>query len=84
MTKEVGKFKIEDGALYGPAQYMEEQGDARLAEILAGNNTVFNMTAGLSPDVETAVLVNLQTDYAGWLGVNQMMNFVQRKGGTSK
>lgn len=67
----VGKFEIENGVLSGPAQYMAEQGNAKLDAIMAGNDTVFNMTAHLSPSVEIAVLVALQTDYAGWVGMKQ-------------
>lgn len=78
MTKTVGRFTIDGETLSGPAEYMREQGDARLAEVLAGKNEVFNMTAHLSPDVETALLVNLQTDFAGWLGTRQMMEWLKR------
>ena len=72
MKKTVKRFTIEDGILSGPARYMEEQGNAKLDRILAGEDTVFNMSAHLSPDVETAVLVALQTDFAGWLGMEEM------------
>src|SRR5215218_7547609 len=66
---EVGRFYVEGGALYGPADYMREQGDAKLAGILAGTDTVFNMTSHLSPNIYTAILVAMQTDYAGWHGM---------------
>lgn len=66
---EVGKFYVEGGALYGPADYMREQGDEKLARILAGEDTVFNMTSHLSPNIYTAILVAMQTDYAGWHGM---------------
>lgn len=65
---EVGRFILEDGALSGPAEYMAEQGNARLESILSGNDVVFNMSAHYSPNTETAILVLLQTDYAGWIG----------------
>ena len=68
----VGRFSLEGGVLSGPAQYMEEQGNAKLDKILAGKDTVFNMTAHLSPNAETAVLVALQTDFAGWLGMKEV------------
>jgi hypothetical protein len=74
----VGRFYIEGGALYGPALYMQEQGDAKLAGILAGTDTVFNMTSHLSPDIYTAILVALQTDYAGWAGMRQLINDLTR------
>ncbi len=77
--KTVGRFYIEDGALYGPALYMQEQGDAKLAGILAGTDTVFNMTAHYSPDLETAILVALQTDYAGWAGARQLIQMLDNE-----
>lgn len=76
--KTVGQFTIEGDTLSGPKQYMEEQGDAKLALILKGEDTIFNMTAHLSPDVETAVLVRLQTDYAGWLGMKQAEGWLSK------
>ena len=78
MAKEVGQFRIDDeGALWGPKAYMNEQGDAHLAKVLAGECVSFNMTAHLSPDVETAILVSLQTNYAGWKGVRDLLAVVQ-------
>ncbi len=71
MTKTVGQFSMEEGILSGPRDYMEEQGNALVDRILAGEETVFNLTAGESPDLETAILVRLQTDYAGWLGFKE-------------
>ncbi len=70
-VKVVGQFTCEDGILCGPRDYMKEQGNALLDKILVGEDTVFNMTATQSPDIETAILVRLQTDYAGWLGLKQ-------------
>jgi hypothetical protein len=67
----VGQFTYEDGILLGPRDYMLEQGNALLDKILAGEDTIFNLTEDESPDVETAILVRLQTDYAGWLGLKQ-------------
>ncbi len=73
-----GTFTIdEEGHLYGPKQYMEEQGNAKLRKILDGKDEVFNMTAHLSPDAETALLVHMQTDYAGWLGFRQMLSWTK-------
>lgn len=70
----VGQFEIKGGNLYAPEQYMNERGNARVDEILEGKNTMFNMTAHLSPTPETALLVNLQTDYAGWKGTKQLLD----------
>jgi hypothetical protein len=70
MAKTVGRFTLDDdGGLSGPKEYMEEQGNAKLDAILDGKDAIFLATAHLSPDMETAILVALQTDYAGWKGV---------------
>ena len=78
-VKVVGRFTYEDGILCGPKDYMEERGNALLDEILAGEDTIFNMTRGQSPDVETAILVRLQTDYAGWLGLKQAEGWLKHE-----
>lgn len=67
----VGRFTYEEGILLGPRDYMLEQGNALLDKILAGGDAIFNMTNAQSPDIERAILVRLQTDYAGWLGLGQ-------------
>ena len=69
--KVVGHFTLEDVLLCGPLDYMEVQGNALLDKILVGDDPIFNMTQDQSPDIETAILVRLQTDYAGWLGLKQ-------------
>lgn len=69
----VGRFEYEDGAISGPAEYMNEKGNAKLDGILAGTDVVFNMSAGYSPNIETAVLVAMQTDFAGWHGSRSFM-----------
>ena len=70
----VGKFVYENGSISGPALYMEEQGNRRLGQILSGHDVVFNMSAHLSPNIETAILVLMQTDYAGWAGSRQFFS----------
>ncbi len=75
-NKKLGVFEIRDGALYGPVEYMREQGDAKLESILAGNDVVFNFGCLKSPDVETALLVAMQTNYAGWKGTRSLINFL--------
>jgi hypothetical protein len=74
-TITVGRFSHDPttGTLTGPAAYMREQGDAYLAETLAGKNEAFNRSAHFSPNVETALLVYLQTDYAAWAGARDLM-----------
>jgi hypothetical protein len=79
MTKTIGSFTLADGILSGPQDYMIERGNALTDRILAGEDTIYNLTASQSPDVETAVLVRLQTDYAGWLGLKQAESWL--KGG---
>ena len=73
MSKKAGSFELIDGMLYGPQAYMEAKGDKLLEAIQAGEDAIFNMTCGYSPDLEMAVLVRLQTDYAGWLGMQQTL-----------
>jgi hypothetical protein len=75
--KVVGHFTLEDGLLCGPRDYMEEQGNALLDKILVGEDPIFNMTKDQSPDIETAILVRLQTDYAGWLGLKQAKGWLK-------
>lgn len=74
----VGRFELEDGILKAPARYMDERGDALVDAIFAGEDVIFNTTANLSPDAETALLVRLQTDYAGWLGMKQVEGWLRR------
>ena len=71
MKKQVGAFTIENGTLSGPARYMAEQGSEKLARITRGEDVVFNASMLHSPDVETGILVAMQTDYAGWLGMQE-------------
>ncbi len=77
--KVVGQFTYEDGILCGPRDYLEEQGNALLDKILAGEDTIFNLTKDQSPDIETAILVRLQTDYAGWLGLKQAESWLKHE-----
>ncbi len=70
-SKRCGQFSMEDGILTAPRTCMEEQGNALVDKILAGEDMIFNMTSGQSPDAETAILVRLQTDYAGWIGFKE-------------
>ncbi len=72
MKTTVGRFTLDGTTLTGPQRYMREQGDARLAKMLAGEDPVFNASAHLSPNIETAILVWLQTDYAAWAGMQEL------------
>jgi hypothetical protein len=73
MKTTCGKFTLDNGTLTGPAEYMRQRGNALADAICAGKDAVFNMTSHLSPSVEMAVLVRLQTDYAAWRGARQLM-----------
>lgn len=71
----VGAFTMERGVVSGPADYMAARGNARLRRIEAGQDVVFNygISRGVSGNVETTVLVSLQTDYAAYLGEQEML-----------
>jgi hypothetical protein len=72
MTKTVGRFTYDTatGSLTGPKEYVEsEQYRNLIRNIEAGQSYVFNYGAGRpGADVVTALLVTVQTDYAGWHG----------------
>ena len=76
-VKVIGQFSYEEGILCGPRDYMEAHGRVLLDRILAGENAIFNLTQGQSPDVETAILVRLRTDYTGWLGLVQAESWLK-------
>jgi hypothetical protein len=75
-TVKVGRFEFESGTVSGPARYMEEKGNALISAIEKGEDMIFSMTAHYSPDVVTAILVRLQTDFAGWQGMKQMEGWI--------
>jgi len=72
--KTVGKFTIDEtGTVTGPAAYMRERGSARLRRIERGDDIVIRF--GLEQpgaDIETLILVSLQTDYAAYRGEVEM------------
>lgn len=68
-TKTVGDFSLDTdtGEITGPAAYMRSEDFADWkSRLRAGADPVVN--SGYSPDFFTAVLVSLQTNYAGWHG----------------
>lgn len=75
----VGKFTYDPDAetIEGPAAYMEDQGSDKLKKILDGKDMVFNMCSHHSPNIQTAILVSLQTDYAGWRGIRELIERVK-------
>jgi hypothetical protein len=68
--REVGRFVYdpETDTIEGPAAYMREQGNARLKAIAAGHDVVVSTGYARHGDMALAILVSLQTDYAGWVG----------------
>lgn len=65
----------------GPADYMKAQGSAKLDEILEGRSAGFNAMltcAPLGSSPIMIVLVALQTDFAGWLGMKQFESTFRR------
>ncbi len=80
-TVKVGAFEYDTttNSLVGPAEYMRERGDARLARIAAGQDTVFNYGSGRpGASTVTLTLVSLQTDYAAWRGTRDLLAGLRR------
>lgn len=71
-------FQIKDGTLSGPADYMQARGNAKVDKMLSGKDELFNACLSYSPNVETAICVWLQTDYAAYLGEIEMMGWTKR------
>jgi hypothetical protein len=79
MTATAKEFSIdiEKGTFRGPSEYMKAQGNQYLADICSGKNEVFNMFSHESPNLETAIVVFMQTDYAGWKGFNEAQRWTK-------
>lgn len=78
---EVGEFTLTaEGTLTGPAAYMEsEEYATTMRQIQAGTEPVFKYgAAGASPSAEIALLVAVQTSYAGWKGARQLLGALER------
>ena len=69
-------MRIENGKFYGPANYMKEQGNQDLDNILKGKDEMFNQCKHMSPSIETALCVWMQTRYAEWKGRKEMNSWV--------
>jgi len=67
---QVGEFKSDGKDVWGPATYMEVRGSEKLRRIESGTDEGFNAMCAAGQGISTVnlVLVCLQTDYAGWLG----------------
>lgn len=71
---EVGRFTFDSttGTVTGPADYMRSADYAAcIRSIESGTSHVFRAGLEHSPSVEVALLVTIQTDYAGWAGREQ-------------
>ncbi len=71
-TVEVGKFTFDptDGTITGPAAYMRSDDYRRCVQsITAGTSHTFRACCEHSPSFEVALLVTIQTNYAGWHGM---------------
>lgn len=71
-TTTVGKFTFDtaDSTVSGPADYIRSAEYARcIASIEGGTNPTFRAAVEHSPDFVTALLVTIQTNYAGWHGL---------------
>lgn len=78
---EVGEFTLDEatGAVAGPKGYMEERFSEFFERLKRGGCPTFEFgAAGGSPSVEVALLVAVQTDYAGWRGQKQMEGWLAR------
>lgn len=75
----VGEFKSDGKSVWGPERYMKEQGNAKLDAIMSGTDAAFEVMVRTAThnDPVRLVLVALQTDYAGWKGLNQMLEWIK-------
>lgn len=78
LNAKAGKFRIENGSFFGPADYMNEEGNDRLNKILAGQDTNVNIMGHLSPNLETAICVWMQTYYAAWKGAKEAESWMSK------
>lgn len=70
-TTTVGEFTYDSNhsSILGPAAYMRSADYAEcMASIKAGTNHTFQACLEHSPSFEVALLVTIQTNYAGWHG----------------
>ena len=70
----VGEFTFDptDSSVSGPAAFMQSAEYAEcIASIQAGTNHVFRAGMEHSPTLEVALLVTIQTVYAGWVGMQR-------------
>ena len=71
-TVTVGEFTFDpsDSSISGPASYMRSEDYRRcIQSIQDGSNTTFKLACEHAPSFEIALLVTIQTNYAGWHGM---------------
>jgi hypothetical protein len=69
------KFSFTDnGSIRGPKEYMDERGSDLLDDILNDDDDQFSEFLRRAPSAKKAMLVRLQTDYAGWKGQKEIAN----------
>lgn len=76
----VGKFIYDPatGMVSGPAEYMRSADyDRCIASIADGTNHTFRAAVAHAPDTVTAVLVTIQTSYAGWHGMQGIHRMIE-------
>lgn len=80
-TKTVGEFTYDptDGTVRGPAEYMASADYERcIASITDGTSHTFASAIAHAPDTVTALLVTIQTSYAGWHGMQGIHRMLGR------
>ena len=79
-TITVGQFtyNFETGQVAGPEAYMRAEGIDLLRRIEAGSDVVFLMNPYALSHPERSILVSLQTNYAGWIGLQSFNDMRER------
>lgn len=80
-TTAVGSFTFDsaDGTISGPAEYMRSDDYRRcIASIENGTHHTFRAACEHSPSFEVALLVTIQTDFAGWHGAETFNRRIAR------
>ena len=78
----VGEFQYDHQteSIIGPAKYLASDSCKRKFDaIKSGSDTVVNFGLAQGGDIVTTTLVALQTDYAGWIGMQQFCRSVDIK-----
>ncbi|HOO67744.1 MAG TPA: hypothetical protein PLC53_00020 [Bacilli bacterium] len=63
----------------GPKDYMESRGHELIERISSGlENEHLSMYLKFQPHIPTAIKVFIQTDYANWKGMNQIIKSIDK------